>query len=403
MRILLINQYFPPDGGASAHLLGQLAEDLAATHTVQVIAGRPSYPAPPNELHAQGVSVSRVTSTSFGHGSLAGRASNYLTFLALAALRACRGPRPDVIVTLTNPPFLGLAGALAATRHRTKFVVVCHDVFPDLAVALGRLRNPVLKWAWDRVNRFVRARAARIVVVGRDMEQRLLSQGVAGTKLIFIPAWAERQQLDPDATRALRSEHAWAARFVVMHAGNLGLAQNVEILAELAERVRNTPEVLIVILGDGPARAGLERTVRDRGLRNVQMLEAVPRPGAQALMAAADLHVVSLAPGLWGCSAPSKTYGIMAAGRPFVAAVDAGAEPDLIANEVGCGWRVGAGDADALAAAVLALRDEPLDEMGERGRRAFEQTYAREHLTALTARVLEDVVADGALAAGSGP
>ena len=177
-----------------------------------------------------------------------------------------------------------------------------------------------------------------------------------------------------------------------MHAGNVGLAQNMAILAELADRVRDVPEILVVVLGDGPARAALEREVRDRRLGNIKLLGTLPRPDALALIAAADLHVVSLAPGMWGCSSPSKTYGIMAAGRPFVAAVDEGSEPDRLAAEYGCGWRVPAGDADALAAIVLAARSEALDEMGERGRRVFEELYVRERLTDQTARLLEDVV-----------
>jgi colanic acid biosynthesis glycosyl transferase WcaI len=395
MRILLVNQYFPPDGGASAYLLGQLAEDLSIDHSVSVLAGRPSYPALHGDRVPKGVSVRRVPSTSFGHGSIGGRLSNYLTFVGMAAIQACRGERPDVIVTLTNPPFLGLVGVLAAARHRTKLVIVCHDVFPDAAIALGRLRNPVLEWAWHRFNRLVRARAARIVVVGRDMGERLHAQGVDAGKLEFIPPWADRQQLDAGATRRVRSDHGWGERFVVMHAGNVGLAQNMAILAELADRVRDVPEILVVVLGDGPARPALEREVRDRGLPNIELLGTLPRPDALALIAAADLHVVSLAPGMWGCSSPSKTYGIMAAGRPFVAAVDEGSEPDRLAAEYGCGWRIPAGDADALAAIVLAARGEPLDEMGERGRRVFEERYARERLTAETARLLEEVAAGG--------
>jgi glycosyltransferase involved in cell wall biosynthesis len=282
-------------------------------------------------------------------------------------------------------------------------VLVCHDLFPDLAVALGRLRNPVIEWGWSRLNRLVRTRATRIIVVGRDMEERLRSQGVEPAKLVFIPAWSERQPVDRGVTEALRTEHGWEGKFVVMHAGNLGMAQNVAILAELADRVRHAPDVLIAVLGGGQERPTLERMVRERRLGNVQFLDGVPRPRAQALMAAADLHVISLAPGLWGCAAPSKTYGIMAAGRPFVAAVDAGSEPDLIAGELGCGWRVPAGDAGALAEATLALRDERLDEMGERGRRGFEQTYVRERLTDRTARVLEAVVADRPLPSRSEP
>ena len=111
-------------------------------------------------------------------------------------------------------------------------------------------------------------------------------------------------------------------------------------------------------------------------------------------MRAADVHVVSLVPGLWGCAAPSKTYGIMAAGRPFVAAVDPGAEPDLIQREFRCGATVLPDDDAGLAEAVLRLRAEPLDELGQRAYAGFNERFRRETVTATTRRLLEEVVAD---------
>jgi colanic acid biosynthesis glycosyl transferase WcaI len=381
VRILLVNQYFPPDGGSSAHLLGQLAEDLAADHDVRVVAGRPSYRGLESEFTPCVQSLVRVPSTSFSHRWFLGRAGNYVSFVALASVRVVREPRPDIIATLTNPPFLGLVGVLGAARHRSRFVSISHDVFPDLALALGWLRSRGLERWWRRLNGFVRARASCIIVVGRDMAERLSAEGVDPAKLEYVPAWADRQVVDADATRALRAAHGWEGRFVVMHAGNVGLAQNVGVLADLAARVREQQDVLVVVLGDGPARAELERAVRERGLGNLQLLGSMPRPRAQALMAAADLHVISLVPGLWGCATPSKTYGIMAAARPFVAAVDRGSEPARLADEFGCGRWVPAGDGDALADAVLGLRAAPLDEMGERGRRAAERLFVREVAT----------------------
>jgi glycosyltransferase involved in cell wall biosynthesis len=372
-------------------MLGQLAEDLSRTHEVMVVAGRPSYNVGATDYCPRGVVVSRVRSTSFSHRTLAGRVCNYLSFALLALVSACRMPRPDVVVAMTNPPFIGLIGSAAAARFGAPFVLTCHDIYPDIAVAMGWLRNRWVAWGWRRVNGVVRTRAARVIVVGRDMAERLISQGVHPAKLVYIPAWAESQVLDEDARLALRTEHGWDGRFIVMHAGNVGLAQNVGLLADLATRVRDQPDIQIVVLGDGPAKPMLKRAVRDRGLDNVALLPTLPPRRAQQLMAAADLHVVSLVPGLWGCAAPSKTYGIMAAARPFVAAVDPGSEPARLAEEHGCGRWVSAGDADALAAAVLDLRTAPLDAMGERGRRAFHQQFRREHVTAENAEVLEAV------------
>src|SRR3954469_7266880 len=129
-----------------------------------------------------------------------------------------------------------------------------------------------------------------------------------------------------------------------MHAGNMGLAQNLDVLVDAAERLRDHSDIRLLFLGDGAAKPRRGREARRRRLANLAFLPYRPKDEAQALMSAADMHVVSLVPGLWGCATPSKVYGIMAAGRPYVAAVDAGSEPDRIASELGCGVRTEAGD-----------------------------------------------------------
>jgi glycosyltransferase involved in cell wall biosynthesis len=292
---------------------------------------------------------------------------------------------------MTDPPFIGVVGVCASLRHRVPFALICHDVFPDIAVAMGRLRSKTVLSAWRQVNRVIRGRASRILVVGRDMAERLASQGVDPSKLIYVPTWADPQTIDPDRARALRERYGWSGRFVVMHAGNAGLAQNLGILAELADRVRDSPEIQVVVLGDGPGKPRLEEIVAERRIENLQLLPMLPKESAQALMAAADLHIITLVPGLWGCATPSKTYGIMAAGRPFVAAVDQGSEPARLAAELDCGRWVPAGDAEALARAVRELRSAPLDAMGQRARVAFEQRFTRSLITSETAKVLEEI------------
>lgn len=391
MKILVINQYFPPDSSGTAYMLGQLAEDLARVHEVTVVAGTPSYAPGANHFRPQGVRVLRVRSTSFSRGHLLGRLCNYLTFASLSAWKGAFGVRPDVVVTMTDPPFIGIVGVCAALRHGVPFALICHDVFPDIAIAMGRMRNRGVIGIWRLLNRLMRWRAARILVVGRDMVERLSSQGVDPRKLTYVPTWANPQTIDPEAIRGLRERYGWSGRFVVMHAGNAGLAQNLGILADLAEQVQGSPEIEIVVLGDGPGKPPLEQMIAQRRLGNLKLLPMLPRQRAQALMAAADLHVISLVPGLWGCATPSKTYGIMAAGRPFVAAVDRGSEPARLAEELGCGHWVPAGDAQALAEAVRQLRSAPLDTMGQRGRAAFEQRFTRSLITAQTAKVLEEL------------
>ena len=374
MRVLICNQYYPPDTAATARMLEDVAEALAEHHAVEVIAGEPTY-APQTSDSPRRVKATRVRSLRFGRTSLSGRAVSYASYLVLALVTGLRRPRPDVVVALTDPPVVGVVGAILARRFRVPFVFICHDVHPDIGEALGLFRNPALLAPWRTANRFVRRSATAIVVVGRDMRDKFVAAGVPADRLHVVPTWARADRPDADDRATVRHRFGWDGAFVVMHAGNMGLAQNLTTVVEVAVRL---PEARVVFLGDGPAEPAVRDAVARAGLDNVELLGRRPVVEAQKMMAAADLHVVSLVPGLWGCAAPSKTYGVMAASRPFVAAVDPGSEPATIAAELDCGTSVPAGDGEALAAAIEGLRAADLDAMGARGRAGYEERYTPE-------------------------
>jgi hypothetical protein len=387
LRILVLNQYYPPDASNTARLLEDWLEDLATTEEVRIIAGRPSYDA--TEPSGPGrVNVTRVPSLARGRTTLLARAVTYVSYLLLAAVRSLCVRRPDVIVALTDPPVIGAVGALASLRYRRPLVLVSHDMHPDIGLAMGVLTDGVAVRLWRWVNRLTRSRAHTIVVVGRDMGRRFEEQGVPADKIVYVPTWATGEMLDAQARDRLRQSHGWTDRFVVMHAGNMGLAQNLTMVPDVAERLVDHPEIRLALLGNGPARPALVAELDRRGLTNVEVLAALPRTEAQALMSAADLHLVSLIPGLRGCAAPSKTYGVMAAGRPFIAAVDEGSEPQLVADEWRCGTHVAPGDAAAVARAILSMRSSPLAAMGERARTGYESRFTKERCLSELSSVL---------------
>jgi colanic acid biosynthesis glycosyl transferase WcaI len=391
MRILFVNQYYPPDVSATAYLLGELSEDLAGHHEVWVTAGRPSYNPEGGGYRPRGVRLERVWSTAFDRKRILGRLLNYGTFVLTALLRCLRLPRPDVVVAMTDPPVIGLIGLLVARYRRVPFVYVCHDIFPEVAIALKRMNNTLAVLAWRRLNALVRKGATTLVVIGRDMALKLEQEGVPRHKMVVLPNWAETESVTNRAS--VRHSLGWDGRFVAMHAGNIGLAQNLDVLIHAADLLREQTEILIVLVGDGAARPGLEREARRRKLHNVIFLPYRPKSEVRSIIASADVHLVTLAPGLWGCVVPSKIYGIMAAGKAFVAAVDSGSEVALIAEEHDCGIRVEPDDAHALAEALLRARDLPLEQMGRRGRQAFEHLYDRPIATEAYRKLLESVVA----------
>jgi colanic acid biosynthesis glycosyl transferase WcaI len=176
-----------------------------------------------------------------------------------------------------------------------------------------------------------------------------------------------------------------------MHAGNAGLAQNLGVLLDAGAELRSEPEILFVILGDGAAKDLLAARAAREGLDNVVFLPHRPKHEAQILMQAADLHVVTLGPGLWGCAVPSKAYGIMAAGRPFIAVVDEGSELARVVSDFDCGEYVKAGDGHGLASAIRRMHGSELEAAGQRALLAFREHYTRERGTEATRAHLEDV------------
>jgi colanic acid biosynthesis glycosyl transferase WcaI len=394
MRILFVNQYYPPDASASAYLLGELSEDLANEHDVWVVAGRPSYSPGASSYRPRGVHVERSWSTSFDRVSMAGRVLNYASFLLTSLTRALTVPRPDVVVGMTDPPVIGLVALLTARRFRSPFVYVCQDVFPDVAVALKRADNPLAVWLWRRLNALLRSRAAKVVVVGRDMAEKLRDEGVSAPKIEFIPNWANEPHVSSEDRTEARREMGWEDRYVVLHGGNVGLAQNLGTLVDAANRLRDEERIQFVILGDGAARADLTSDGASQGLSNLHFLPYRPKHEAEALLASADLQVISLAPGLKGCAVPSKVYGIMALGLPFVAAVEENSEIDRLIKEHNVGIRVDPGDGAGLAGAVAAMAGGAVDaaSMAANGRAAFERAYSRPMVTDRYRLLLESLL-----------
>jgi glycosyltransferase involved in cell wall biosynthesis len=284
---------------------------------------------------------------------------------------------------------------MAAKAKRVPFVLATQDIFPDVAIQLGRLTNPAVIRLLRGTARRQFSSAVRIISLGRDMDRRLEALGVEKQKIRTLGNWADGSIIRPlSQPSPLRGKWNFGDSFVVMHSGNVGLSQSLETLVDAADLLREHRSVLIAIVGDGAAKARLQADVIRRGLGNVRFLAFQPKGSLSESLAAGDAHLVSLKRGLAGFIVPSKVYGVMAAGRPFIAAVESDSEPALIVEEFGCGLRIEPDDAEALAQGILRMRDSNHGEMGRRGRRAFEQRFDRRIATTSYRKLLEDVVGE---------
>jgi glycosyltransferase involved in cell wall biosynthesis len=254
------------------------------------------------------------------------------------------------------------------------------------------------------VNRFLARRADRLVVLGETMRTMLIEgKGADPARTVVIPDWADCEAIVPGTKQnAFARTHGLADRFVVMHSGNIGLSQNLEVLIEAAQRLQHVPDIAVVLVGEGVKKAALEEQAK--GLPNVRFLPFQPKERLHESFAAADLFVVSLKAGMAGYIVPSKLYGILAAGRPYVAAVEDSSEVAAITRRHGCGVVVGPGKAAELADGILKLYHDRtlLRTMGESARRAA-LDFDRPRQVRAYYELFREVVAERAgAAAGSG-
>jgi glycosyltransferase involved in cell wall biosynthesis len=363
-RLLVLNQYYWPGVEATANLLTELCEALSADYDVTVVTGAVAADVPARELR-NGVRILRVD-----------RALNYLTYVVASTATALRAERPDVVVCMTDPPFLGAIARLIAWRHRAPLLVIAQDVFPEIAVALGRLTSPLLvRVLGVLVNASLR-RADRVVVIGETMKRRIEAKGVASDRIDVIPNWGDASRTTP-APR----DNEWARRhkldgkFVVMHFGNVGHAQDLDTLIRATTLLRDLDDLLVPIIGVGARKEELVELARRLDADAVRFLPWQEYTQRSLPISAADLHVVGLARGLAGYVVPSRLYGVLAAGRPVVAAAEAESETAQLVAEVGCGIAIEPGDPLALAEVLRAAHGGAYDlaEMGRRAR-AFAET-----------------------------
>ena len=372
-RLLVLNQYYWPGVEATAHLLTELCEALTADFDVTVITGRLlGHEDDPDYESRGGVEIVRVHSTAYDRAPLHRRAINYFTYLSRALRRGLLAVhRPDLVLCMTDPPMVGDVALAVARRYRVPLVVISQDVFPEIAVELRRLRSRTLVGVLRVLTSFYLRRADRVVAIGETMRRRLEGKGVEPARLRVIPNW-----VDTDALRPEPRDNPWArergldGRFVVMHSGNIGHAQDLDTLIRAASSLDELDRLAVVLVGFGARHAEYVALVESLRARRVTFMDYQPREVLSRSLSAADVHFVGLAPGLAGYVVPSRLYGILAAGRPVLVSADEESETAALVREVGCGIVVPAGRPDLVARAIRELEagSHDLEELGRRGR-----------------------------------
>jgi glycosyltransferase involved in cell wall biosynthesis len=397
-RLLVLNQYYWPGVEATAQLLTDLCEALADEYEIRVLTGMlHGHELLPHRVERNGVEIVRVHSTAFERSRLGLRGLNYVSYLGASLVTALAGPKPDLVLCMTDPPVIGDVGLAVSKRFGVPLLVISEDVFPEIATKLRRLESPVLVGVLRQLVRLYLKRADRVVAIGETMRQRLEAKGAPVDRLRVIPNWIDTGSITPrEHENEWTSEQKLTGRFVVMHSGNVGHAQDLDTLVRATTFLRDLDDLAVVIVGFGARHAEIQSLAGRLETDRVRFLPYQPRDVLPLSLAAGNLHFVGLARGLSGYVVPSRLYGILAAGRPVIVSADADSETAQVVSDVGCGVVLPPGRPELVARVIRDAYDGKLDleDMGRRGREYVTAEADRAVAVGRYRTVLRELVGD---------
>ncbi|NJL11488.1 MAG: glycosyltransferase family 4 protein [Calothrix sp. SM1_7_51] len=389
IKLSVVTQFFPPDYAATGQLIEELVKQLGLQGVdVEVFTGQPGYAFGTNEapaLEQNGrvhVRRSRVTQI-FSQRIRAKAISGLLFFIRALFYLLINNRRHNVLLVTTAPPFLPILGYLANVFFGISFVCVLYDLYPDIAVELGVIpKNHWLAWFWQQVNKIVWRAASSIVVLSPAMKRRVIANcPEVANKVSVIHSWA-----DPDLIIPIAKQENWFAwkhdlvkKFTVLYSGNMGRCHDMDTIMDTIKLLQNEP-IQFAFVGSGAKYQELSGEVERLKLKNCVFLPYQDKQVLPYSLTACDLSLVSVDKGFESLVAPSKLYGVLAAGKPVAAICSQNSYLRQMIASANCGESFENGNSNGLAKFIRHLNQDRqlVKAMGLAGRGYLEKHFTPE-------------------------
>ena len=411
MHILIYSYNYHPEPIGIAPLMTELAEGLVKRgHQVRVITGMPNYPQRQiydgyqGKLYVteqkNGVNIQRSYLRIKSKPNLIDRLLLELSFVFTSLPQALKGERPDVILLTVPPLLVCLPATLIGWLYNCPVVLNVQDILPEAAVRVGLIKNKLMILALEALEKFAYRTAHTVSVIADSFVDNLINKGVPANKIACIPNWVNLNFIRPlpKEKNSWRATHQLDGKFVVLYSGNIALTQGLETVIVAAAHLRHLKEIVFVIAGESQAIERLQKHCLAYGADNVLLLPLQPREKLPQMLAATDVGLIVQKPNVISFNMPSKIPLLLASGRPIVASVPATGTAAKAIRESDGGIIVEPESADALAAAVLDLYNQPelAAQLGRRGRKFAVENYSFEQALDRYEELFSDVIAKGA-------
>jgi glycosyltransferase involved in cell wall biosynthesis len=400
----IVTQFYPPDYAATGQFIQELAAQLGKQGmNVRIFTGQPGYAfetplAPPIES-SENLHIRRSRTSRLWPQRIRGRAFNGLLFCLRSALHLIKSAhRGNILLLTTEPAYLPAIGYLVHLCFGAPYVCLLYDLYPDVAVQLRVV--PAKHWLvklWDALNRQIWKRARGVIVLSSTMKDRVVRKCPdIEEKISVIHSWADPKWIVPRHKQDnwFAHQHALVDRFTVLYSGNMGRCHDIETILRAVEHLQNDP-IQFVFIGAGAKRQEFRDRVRELNLKNCLFLPYQDKKHLPYSLTACDLSLVSISPGLEGIIAPSKLYGILAAGRPVAAICEPHSYLRQLLAKARCGIAIDNGDGDRLAQWIRRLTQNPAltARLGENGRQYLKANFtpeivARQYFEILSAEAI---------------
>ncbi|MCZ8038962.1 MAG: glycosyltransferase family 4 protein [Microcystis sp. LE17-20A] len=376
-RIIILTELYFPEQTSTGYLLTKTAEGLAKEYKVKVITGPATNfflaeKSPPQET-INNVDVIRCVGTTFNKDYFWGRILNILTrtiAIFLKCLILCQ--QEDCLLVVTNPPLLPLVALLIKWLKNCRYVLLVHDVYPEVLIATQFLSpSSALVKILNVANKVIYKNAIKIISLGRDMNKLIESKlsSKETNKIYLITNWADEEIVATEKhDNPMIKELNFSHKFIVLYAGNIGITHGIEYLALAAEKLKLNSSIHFIVLGFGSKQSWLVEYISGKDLKNISILPPRLRSEQIIFLNACDIALISFIPGMGGVSVPSRMYNQMAAGKPIIAITDDSSELAQVVQEENIGWVVAPGNLDKLVETIEFAASHPdiCKQMGDR-------------------------------------
>lgn len=410
MKVLLLKDYFYPEQCAGIQLTNDLLQGFSESGLESEVfvpipcrgvdkKTRKAYRKKKNEvLHNGKVKLHRYWLPYERKNTLL-RAFRYLLQNVRQFFKGLTCKNVDIVFLGSTPPTNGIVGGWLKKTKKIPFVYNVQDIFPDSMVTAGITKESSFLWkVGNKIANKTYEKADKIIVISEEMRDNLLAKGVPAEKIEIVYNWVDEEVIRPvqkKDNRLIEELNIPQYDFSVVYAGNLGRAQSVETIIEAAELLKENSQIGFYIFGDGVNKTEIEELIARKDLKQVHMYPLQPYERVSEVYSLGDASIVACRAGTGGNALPSKTWSIMACGRPVLACFDKDTLLERITVENKCGLFAAAENAEELSQKILALSQDKqyCRELGTNARNYIERNLTRTSCTEKIANILENAVA----------